>query len=330
MQQARAYVAEVVDAERDDVVFTSGATEANNIAILGLAKHGLETGKKHVISTAIEHKAVLEPLDELKRRGLEVTLLKPNARGCVDADAVQRHLRSDTLLVSVMHMNNETGVVQPVDEVAAVLSRSDAFFHVDAAQSFGKLLRPLTNGRIDMMSVSGHKLYGPKGIGALVVRRRNYRRPPLTPLGFGGGQERGLRPGTLPVALIAGLGEAARLAVRDADKRLKRNTWFREKLLDALAPLEPIVNGDAAICGVHVVNFSLSGVDSEAAIVALKEIVAISNGSACTSQSYEPSHVLLAMGLDDERVRGALRFSWSHLTPLPNIDALVEALRRLR
>lgn len=330
VQQARAQVAKVVGAQPDDVTFTSGATEANNIALLGLADWAERSGKRHIIGSAIEHKAVLEPLEALAKRGFDVQLVAPRQDGRVDAAAIGGALREDTCLVSLMHANNETGVIQPIGEVASLLGSHSAFFHVDAAQTFGKL-DGLENSRIDMISISGHKIFGPKGVGALVARRRGFSRPPLAPLMFGGGQERGLRPGTLPVALIAGLGLAAELAVQERRERFEACLRFRSALLAGLEQLAPVFNGDLGNTMSHVVNVSFAGVDSEAAMVALKNVVAISNGSACTSADYRPSHVLTAMGLDGERVASALRLSWSHLTTAvawPHAVALLSALRR--
>jgi cysteine desulfurase len=330
VNEARAQVAAAVGAAADEVIFTSGATESDNLALLGLAPFGDEQGRRHIVSTQIEHKAVLEPVDELVRRGFEVTLVPPTEGGWVDPDAVRKAIRSDTLVVSIMAANNETGVVQPIDDIAAMLEATDVYFHVDAAQAFGKVPDVLGHPRIDLISVSGHKIYGPKGVGALVGRRRGYQRPPLRPLAYGGGQERGLRPGTLPVPLIAGLGEAARLSIRDHDARAQRVTTIRAAMLEALEPLAPHFNGDQSRTLAHAASFSVPGVDSEAAMVALKDIVAISNGSACTSQSYEPSHVLVAMGLPEEVVRGALRLSWCHLTPDVPWDQVVDRLAELK
>lgn len=330
VQKARDQVGAVADSPRDEVVFTSGATESNNLAILGLADFGLAEGKRHIISTMIEHKAVLEPLEEMERRGFEVQLLSPNRGGWVEAERVSEALRPDTLLVSVMHANNETGVIQPIEEIADALIGRGAYFHVDAAQTFGKLIEPLRNKRIDLISASAHKIFGPKGVGALITRRREYERPPLKPLIHGGGQERGLRPGTLPVHLIAAFGEACALALRDCDTRTRRNMEFREQLLAGLAPLQHVLHGDADRTLAHVVNFSIPGLNSEAAMVALKDLVAISNGSACTSASYTPSHVLTAMGLSQPDVLSALRVSWCHLTAPVDWSAVVERLSSLR
>jgi cysteine desulfurase len=330
VNRAREEVAAVVAAKPDEVIFTSGATESDNLAILGLAAYGERTGRRHIVSTRIEHKAVIEPLEVLRSRGFEVDLIPPTEGGWVDPGAVVAALRPDTLLVSVMAVNNETGVIQPVSEIASRLEASDTHFHVDAAQAFGKVIEPLRHPRIDLISISGHKIAAPKGIGALVTRRRGYKRPPLEPLMHGGGQERGLRPGTLPVALIAGFGLASSLALKENDSREADWIRIRTDLWSALEPLGAVLNGDLARTVATTLNVSIPGIDSEAAIVALKDLVAVSNGSACTSQSYEPSHVLTAAGLEDARVAGALRFSWgSNTTHVPSAE-IANRLRRLR
>ena len=330
VQRARDQVAHVVSAERDEVVFTSGATESNNLAILGLAAHGEKTGRKHVVTTQIEHKAVLEPMEVLASRGFEITYVPPTSAGWVTPDAIGGALRGDTLLVSVMQANNETGVVQPIPEIAVALGDHPAFLHVDAAQGFGKEIHPLRNPRIDLISISGHKIFAPKGIGALVTRRRGFTKVPLTPLFYGGGQERGLRPGTLPVPLVVGLGLAAELAEQEATQRAEACRRYRATVMEALRSLEPAFNGDPELSMPHVLNISLPGLDSEAVMVALKDVIAISNGSACTSQSYQPSHVLKAMCLPRSRIEGALRISWCHMTEGPEWGKVVDIIRRLR
>ncbi|OBK02492.1 cysteine desulfurase DndA [Mycolicibacterium conceptionense] len=329
VSRARAQVAAVVAAKPDEVMFTSGATESNNLAILGLASACEESGRKHIVSTQIEHKSVLEPLAVLAKRGFEVTLVPPTRGGWVDENAIVEALRPDTLLVSVMASNNETGVIQPIPEIAAALGQHDSYFHVDAAQAFGKLIGPLQDPRIDLLSVSGHKIFAPKGIGALVARRRGFRRIPLEPLMFGGGQERGLRPGTLPVALIAGLGLASELALKEHVTRAERASSIKHEALKALSALKIRLNGEESRTVPHTLNFSIEGVDAEAAIVALKDIVAVSNGSACTSQKYEPSHVLVAAEIPAEQINGALRFSWSHLTEYVPWDDVADRLSKL-
>jgi cysteine desulfurase len=315
VQKARDQVAAVVAAKRDEIIFTSGATESNNLAILGLKETGRKQGKLHVITSTIEHKAVLEPCAFLEREGFEVTQVAVDSSGCLDPEGLRRALRPETLLVSVMQVNNETGVRQSIADIAAVLGDHEAYFHTDAAQGFGKDLETLRNPRIDLISISGHKLFAPKGIGALVARRRGYDRPPLNPLAYGGGQERGLRPGTLPVALIAALGAAAEISARDHVKRKQACRRIREEAISALSPLSPKFTGDQSKAMDHVLNLSFPGLDSEALMVALKDIIAISNGSACTSNSYSSSHVLKAMGMTDDEANACIRISWCHLTP---------------
>lgn len=330
VQTARERIGAVVDASPDEIVFTSGATESNNMAILGLAPFGEKFSKRHIVTTAIEHKAVLEPLAVLEGRGFEVSLVAPDCTGAVPVDAVRSALRPDTLLVSIMHVNNETGIRQPIEAIARGLDGHDAFFHVDAAQGFGKELAALRSKRIDLLSISSHKVYGPVGIGALVARRRKFERIPLSPLIYGGGHERGLRPGTLPTALIVGFGVAASVANRDATKRAEHCVAIRRKALASLDPLGIRIHGASEMCLPHVLNFSIEGIDSEALMVALKEIVAVSNGSACTSQSYTPSHVLKAMGLSQEEVAGAIRMSWCHMTPEVDWEAIAQRIWYLK
>lgn len=329
VERARRLIAAMVDAKEDEVVFTSGATESNNLALLGLASHGVETNRRHIVSSRLEHKAVLEPLGALENRGFDVTYLTASHDGAVSREELQEVLRDDTLLVSLMHVNNETGVIQPLEGIAATLSDHPAFLHVDAAQGFGKLQAQLRQPRIDLMSISSHKAYGPKGVGALIVRRRKFKQPPLRPLLLGGGQERGLRPGTLPVALIVGFGEATRQAAKYEVARRQRCEEIRSAALKALSVLKPRFHGAPETTITHTLNFAIPGVDGEAAMVALKDLVAISNGSACTSSSYEPSHVLREMGLTEKQAHEALRFSWCHMTPDPPWKEIVERLAQL-
>lgn len=324
--EARKQVAAVADVPASDLVFTSGATESNNLAILGLAPYGASEGRRHIISTQIEHKAVIEPLEHLETKGFEIDFVAPQESGQVEPEAIMEMMRPDTLLVSVMQVNNETGVVQPIADLSELLTGHPTYFHVDAAQGFGKELDQLKHPRIDLISVSGHKVYAPKGVGALLMRRRGTEKPPLTPLMFGGGQEKGLRPGTLPVGLIAALGTASELAMRDHDERWSTLKAFRAEAISHLLASGGEINGVPDRTLPTTVNFSIPGLDSEAAIVALKSTIAISNGSACTSQSYEPSHVLKAMGLPDDRVAGAIRLSWSHLTPAVDWSAVESSL----
>jgi len=330
VEHARGQIAELAAARREEIIFTSGATEADNLALLGLARHGLASGQRHIISTAIEHKAVLEPLAELERLGFAVELLPVDESGRLDPQRLADALRPDTLLVSTMQVNNETGISQPIAELSAMLKDHQAFWHVDAAQGFGKEIEPLRDHRIDLLSISGHKIYGPKGIGALIARKRGGAFPPLQPLMFGGGQEQGFRPGTLPVPLIAGLGEAARLALRNHAERTDHCRAFRQRLLTALAPLEPVLNGDQQQVLPHTLNLSLPGIPSDRAITALKRLIAVSSTSACTSHTRTPSHVLAAMGLGEQRIETSIRLSWCHMTPEPDWDKVVAALQFLR
>jgi cysteine desulfurase len=328
VERARDRVAAVVHCSRGDVIFTSGATESNNLALLGLASGG--DSRRHIVSTSIEHAAVLEPLDELRRRGFEITLVAPGQDGAVDPDAIAAAIRPDTLLVSMMHVNNETGMIQPVEEVASRLERTGTFFHVDAAQSFARVAGALRHPGVDLISISAHKINGPKGIGALIVRRRDGTRPPLGPLMFGGGQERQLRPGTLPVPLVVGLGAAAELAVCESATRDARCRELRTSLLDGLAPLAPVVNGSLEKSVPYIVNLSIPGLDAETVIDAWRDLIAVSNGAACSSQSYTCSHVLAAMRLPAWRTDGALRLSWCAATPEPDWRALVSAVEPYR
>jgi cysteine desulfurase len=330
VDQARQQVATMLGARSDEILFTSGATESNNLVLLGLVRHGLASDRKHVLATVIEHKSVLEPLDRLREAGFEVELLPVTAGGYVEPSAVQERLRPDTLLVSVMHGNNETGALQPVLEIAELLGDTKTFYHVDAAQTFGKEVETLRQLRCDFLSISAHKIYGPKGMGALYARRLRSQRRPLTPLMYGGGQEMGWRPGTLPIPLVVGLGAAAELAGREYRERRQDAALVKEQFLSDLAAVEHTVNGDSSRTQTHVVNVSFGGVDSEALMMAVREELAISNGAACTSASYAPSHVLKAMGLSDDLASGAVRISWGPgVTDIPT-EQLVAAVRSMR
>lgn len=307
--RARSGLADMFDVQPDELIFTSGATESNNIAILGLAEAGRRSGRMHIVSSATEHKAVLEPLAHLESQGFEVELLRPGQTGRFEADGVLSRVRDDTLVVSLMHVNNETGVIQPISEIANALVQTPTLFHVDAAQSFAKVEPEVLRGPIDLISFSGHKIGAPKGIGGLVIRRRGWERPPLEPLMFGGGQERKLRPGTLPVALIMGLLEAARERQSDGEWK-SLSSRFRCELESEILSVGALINGDSAHAAPHILNFSLPGVDGEALVLALGDEVAFATGSACTSAAYTPSHVLAAMGLDPSRTSSAVRLSW--------------------
>lgn len=331
VEGARAHIAAVAGADADEVIFTSGATESNNLAILGLRAHAESTGRRHLVTTAIEHKAVLEPVEHLRENGFKVTVVGSAPDGTVNAGEVAAAVRADTVLVSVMHVNNETGMIQPIDRIAQALDGHPAYLHVDAAQGFGKELALLRNPRVDLVSVSGHKIYAPKGIGALVARKRHGReRPPLRPLMLGGGQERGFRPGTVPVALVAGLGEAARLALEEHGTRTASARAIEARVLDFVERVGGAVNGDRLRAIPQIVNAGFKGLDSEAFIVATKDRISVSNGAACSSHAYERSHVLEAMRLEPWRVGGAIRFSFSHESEFPDTDDLVRVVESVR
>jgi cysteine desulfurase len=328
VESARKQVADLIDAKPEQTFFTSGATESNNIAILGLTEFGEKTGRKHIIATEIEHKAVLEPLAEMRRRGFEVDLAPVTSGGYVDPSAIRDRLRQDTLLVSVMHANNETGVLQPIQAIADELKTTPTLFHTDAAQTFGKVLS-LKDIAFDMVSISGHKIYGPQGIGAFCVRSKKFDRRNLRSLTFGGGQERGLRPGTVPVPLAVGLGTAAELSLREGDARNAAAAMLKAKLLEKFKGADFQINGDQNLALPHVLNVSFTGIDSEALMMAIHDTIAISNGSACTSSLYKPSHVLVAMGFDEERIASSVRLSWGDDIMEVWADRLLKTLETL-
>lgn len=309
VQEARTFLAGTVGAKTEEIIFTSGATESNNIALLGMEPYGAKHQRRHIITSAIEHKAVIEPLVHLQSKDFEVDFLEPGPSGRITPEAVLEKLRPDTLLVSLMHVNNETGVIQPVAELAEKLRETPTYFHVDAAQGYGKLPEDL-KAPIDLISISGHKIGAPKGVGALVTRRRGWDKAPLEPIMFGGGQERKLRPGTLAVPMIMGLYEAAKMFQEGRGNWERETRAMRERILAALGKTRFQINGDAEHSVPHILNVTFDGLNAEALIVRLKEQVAVATGSACTSASYTPSHVLTAMGLPTETATNGLRFSW--------------------
>ena len=325
---ARKQIADVVNADKSEVIFTSGATESNNIAILGLKEFAEANNKKHIITTRIEHKAVLEPIEHLEKKGFTVSYLEVDKSGIVNPEELKTLLREETCLVSIMHVNNETGSIQPIAEICNVLESHEAYLHVDAAQSFGKLSENLKNKRIDLISASGHKVYAPKGIGALIMRKRGFLKPPLKPIMFGGGQEKGLRPGTLAVPLIAGFGLACEIAQKYAASWQNHAQKLKDELVQALNTLDAQYNGENT--SPFVLNFSVEGVNSESLMVALKGVAAVSNGSACTSSSYTPSHVLKAMGLDDERIAGSVRVSWGSMTESLPAKEIITRVKQIK
>ena len=329
VEEARSQIAEVVNCGSDEVIFTSGATESSNLAILGLKRWAEKNQKKHVISTQIEHKCVLEPLEVLSKEGFDIELIRPNSEGHIEAKHVKEKLRKDTCLVSVMHVNNETGIVQPIQDIAESMLGHDAFLFVDAAQSFGKIIPELKNKRIDLISASAHKIYGPKGIGCLVIRNSNNMDKYLSPILYGGGQENGLRPGTLAIHQIAGFGKASELALKSHKKRDNQNKKYKEEILKAFYKMGFKPNGNQEKAVNSTVNLYHPKINSEPLIIALRDLVAFSNGSACTSSSYKTSYVLEAMGLSEEAIVGGIRLSWCHFTKAPNYNKIQKIINGL-
>lgn len=328
VNSAREQITQVIGARRHEIIFTSGATESNNLAILGAAAHGRASGKMHLVSSMIEHKAVLEPLQVLRKQGFEVTLVRPQSCGQIDPEALLHAVRDDTLLVSVMQVNNETGVVQPIEQIANGLEHHDCLLHVDAAQGFAKLLEPLRNPRLDLISISGHKIHGPQGIGALIARRKHGQIPPLTPLTYGGGQEFGLRPGTLPVPLIAGFGLAAQLAEAELNQRREHCIMIRKSVLAWAKSIDGIIHGSNEITMPHVVNLSIPGFTADELIEQFQGLIAVSDGAACTTICTTPSHVLSAMGIREPELSGAIRLSWSYMTDHDELQRYLRAAKQ--
>ncbi len=332
VEEARAEVARLVGASAREIVFTSGATESDNLAVKGAARFHRERGR-HLVTTAIEHKAVLDSMHALEREGFEVTFLPVSGEGIVDPEAVRAALRPDTILVSVMHANNEVGTVQPIEAIGRLTRERGILFHTDAVQSVGRIPFDVEAANADLVSLSAHKMYGPKGVGALYVRRRPRAR--LVPQMDGGGHERGYRSGTLNVPGIVGFGRAAALAREEMPTEAPRLLALRERLRKALeAGLDRIrVNGSLTHRLPGNLNVSFEFVEGEALMLALRD-VAVSSGSACTSASLEPSYVLRAMGVSDEMAHSSIRFGLGRTNTEEEVDEVarrvVEKARKLR
>ena len=325
VENARAEVAKLVNADAKEIVWTSGATESNNLAIKGAANFYSGKGK-HIITVKTEHKAVLDTFRELERQGFEATYLDVKDNGLIDLEVFKAALRPDTILVSVMFVNNEIGVVQPIAEIGEICRSKGIIFHVDAAQASGKVDIDLEKLKVDLMSFSAHKTYGPKGIGALYVRRKPRVR--LEAQMHGGGHERGFRSGTLPVHQIVGMGEAFRIARKEMAEENARIGALRDKLLKGLQDIEATyVNGDVEQRVPHNLNMSFAYVEGESMIMAIKDL-AVSSGSACTSAALEPSYVLRALGRDDELAHSSIRFSIGRFTTEEEIDYAVKLLHQ--
>ena len=324
VEEARAQVAALVNADPREIVFTSGATESDNLALKGIAEFYQDRGK-HIITVKTEHKAILDTARELERKGFEVTYLDVLENGLIDLDALKAAIRPDTILVSVMMVNNEIGVIQDIEAIGELCRDKGVFFHVDAAQATGKVEIDLQKLKVDLMSFSAHKTYGPKGIGALYVRRKPRVR--LEAQMHGGGHERGMRSGTLATHLIVGMGEAFRIADEEMDEENARIKALRDRLWAGLSTMEEVhINGDMTQRVPHNLNVSFNFVEGESLMMAIKD-VAVSSGSACTSASLEPSYVLRALGRSDELAHSSIRFTVGRFTTEAEIDAVVKLLQ---
>lgn len=322
---ARNDIAALVGADPREIVFTSGATESDNLAIKGAANFYQKKGK-HIITCKTEHKAVLDTCRQLEREGFEVTYLAPQSNGIIDLKQLEVAMREDTILVSIMHVNNEIGVVQDIAEIGEMCRSRGIIFHVDATQSVGKLPIDLSKLKVDLMSFSAHKVYGPMGIGALFVRRKPRIR--IEAQQHGGGHERGMRSGTLPVHQIAGMGEAYRIAKEEMESEAARLRSLRLRLWNGIKDIEEVyLNGDLENGAPGILNVSFNYVEGESLIMALKDL-AVSSGSACTSASLEPSYVLRALGMNDELAHSSIRFSLGRFTTEEEIDYAIALVRK--
>ena len=324
VENAREEVAKLVNADAKEIVWTSGATESNNLAIKGAGFFYAGTKGKHIITVSTEHKAVLDTCKEMERQGFEVSYLQPQENGLITADQFKAALRKDTVLASVMAVNNEIGVIQPIDELGEICRDNGTIFHVDAAQATGKMPLDLSRLKVDLMSFSAHKTYGPKGIGALYVRRKPRIR--IEAQMHGGGHERGMRSGTLPTHQIVGMGEAFRIAREEMATENERIRMLRDRLMKGLTDIEEVfVNGDVERRVPHNLNISFAYVEGESLMMAIKDI-AVSSGSACTSASLEPSYVLRALGRSDELAHSSIRFTLGRFTTEEEIDYTIKLL----
>jgi cysteine desulfurase len=326
VEEARSHVANLVNADPREIVWTSGATEADNLAVKGVARFYKSKGN-HIITSKIEHKAVLDPCRQLEREGFEVTYLEPDEFGIIHASQVEDAIKNTTILVSLMHINNELGTLNDLDAIGKITREAGVFFHVDAAQSTGKVEIDLSKLQVDLMSFSAHKTYGPKGIGALFVRRKPRVR--IEALIHGGGHERGMRSGTLAPHQIVGMGEAFRIAKEEMQSDHEKINKYHEKFLKEAMKIEhAYINGDLNNKVPNILNISFNFVEGESLIMGLKD-VAVSSGSACTSASLEPSYVLRALGRKDELAHSSIRFSFGRFTKESEVDKTLEILHKV-
>ena len=324
VEEARGHVAALVNADPREIIWTSGATESNNLAIKGAAQF-YKTKGKHIITVKTEHKSVLDTVRELERIGFEATYLEPQDNGLITVEQLAAAVRPDTILVSVMLVNNEIGVIQPIDEIGAFCRSKGIIFHCDAAQATGKVVIDLQKTKVDLMTFTAHKTYGPKGVGALYVCRKPRVR--LEAQMHGGGHERGLRSGTLPTHQIVGMGESFRIAKEEMDSEIGRIQALRDRLAKGLQEIEEVyINGDMDHRVPHNLNVSFNYVEGESLIMAIKDI-AVSSGSACTSASLEPSYVLRALGRSDELAHSSIRFTIGRFSTEADIDFAVNLLK---
>lgn len=325
VEAARAQVATLINAQPDEIIFTSGATEADNLAVIGAARFRQARGR-HLVTSLTEHKAVIESCRHLATQGWRITWLKPDADGLIAPAAVEAALEPDTVLVSLMHVNNETGVVQDIAAIAAICRCHDVLLHVDAAQSAGREEIDVRASQIDLLSLSAHKIYGPKGVGALFIDRERVRR--VSPLLFGGGQERGLRPGTIATHQVAGMGEALRLAAQRLPDEARHTTALRDRLWSGLQQLPGILlNGHAEQRSGHILNVSIAGVEGESLFYGLADLC-VASGSACTSLRNEASYVLRALGRPAALAQSSIRFSFGRQSTAAEVDFAVECVLR--
>jgi len=325
VDNAREQIADLLNADPREIVFTSGATESDNLAIKGAAHFYADSKGKHIVTSSIEHKAVLDTCRQLEREGFEITYLEPDTNGITSAESVQAALRDDTVLVSIMHANNEIGVINDIAAIGEITRERKIIFHVDAAQTVGKIPVDMEAAKVDLLSMSAHKMYGPKGIGALFVRRKPRVR--IEAQMHGGGHERGMRSGTLATHQIVGFGEAARIARETMHADNQRISQLRDRLWQGVSDMEEVyLNGDEESRLPGALNVSFNFVEGESLIMALKDL-AISSGSACTSASLEPSYVLRALGRSDELAHSSLRFSLGRFTTEAEVDFATEKLR---
>lgn len=326
-ENARKQVATVINADPKEIIWTSGSTESNNLAILGAARMYADKGR-HLVTSLIEHKAVIDPCKFLQSQGYEVTFLQPDNKGRVSVEQVREALRPDTVLVSLMFANNEIGTIHPIPEIGALCHEKGVLFHTDATQAFGKVPVDVEAMQIDLLSMSAHKIYGPKGVGALYVRRKKPR-VRLEPVIYGGGHERGMRSGTLNVPGIVGFGEAARIAKEEMPAESKRLAGLRDRMWAGLSEhLTDIArNGDPQHCLPNILNVSFLYVEGESLMMGFSDI-AVSSGSACTSASLEPSYVLKNIGLGDDLAHSSIRFSLGRFTTTEEVDYTIQSVVR--